>query len=168
VPDWASPDLETHLATLLDHLRAAGGGRLRRTDGPALPLPYRRWSAETLKAATGPGRRAGDILPDLVDSPGPGGPDGHLGRRPAPGGRLAPLRQDGQGTGDAQPRCQFEVPPAGRSLDDVRSGLNQEWPHPGPNTHKAPSRRRRAPAAQGVHSPHEQTIRPLDRVTAPT
>jgi hypothetical protein len=146
--------LETRLATLVDHLRAAGAFAVWM--GP--PLPYRRWSAETLKAATGPGRRAGDILPDcrtwwtrpdLVDPLGASVAD----RLRAGGGRRC--GEDGQGTGDAQPCCLFEVPPAGRSLDDVRSGLNQEWPHPGPNTHKAPSRRRRAPAAQAVHSPHE-------------
>lgn len=66
VVDWADPRLPHLLQPLLDHLRSAGAFAVRM--GP--PLPYRRWHAATLKEAVGPGRRVGDVLPDLVDPVG--------------------------------------------------------------------------------------------------
>lgn len=117
VMDWAAPGSGERLTALLDHLRAAGAFAVRM--GP--PLAYRRWSAGTLKSAVGPGRRLGDVLPDLVDP---------LGAAVADRLREAGWRRCGeesQSGGDAQPRCLFEVPLGGRSLDDVWAGLNQEW-----------------------------------------
>ncbi|MCX5277748.1 lipid II:glycine glycyltransferase FemX [Streptomyces virginiae] len=114
--DWADPRLTDMLQLLLDHLRSAGAFAVRM--GP--PLPYRRWHASTLKTAVGPGRRVEDVVPDLVDPVGA-----------AVGDRLrtAGWRRCGEegGAGDAQPRYLFEVPLAGRSTDDLWSGLNQEW-----------------------------------------
>ncbi|MEU0170557.1 peptidoglycan bridge formation glycyltransferase FemA/FemB family protein [Streptomyces iakyrus] len=117
VLDWAAPGLGDRLATLLDHLRDAGAFTVRM--GP--PLSYRRWSAGTLKSAVGPGRRLADVLPDMVDPLGAAVAD----RLRESGWQRC--GEDGQGGGDAQPRHVFEIPLEGRSLDDVWSGLNQEW-----------------------------------------
>ncbi|MFF0447381.1 lipid II:glycine glycyltransferase FemX [Streptomyces sp. NPDC004609] len=111
VIDWASPELDSWLAPLLRHLRLAGAFAVRM--GP--PLSLRRWGAKTLKAVVGPGRRIGDAVPDRVDPLG-----ATIAER---------LRETGwrRCDSDAQPRHGFEVPLAGRSLDDVWSGFNQEW-----------------------------------------
>ncbi|MEV6007626.1 peptidoglycan bridge formation glycyltransferase FemA/FemB family protein [Streptomyces sp. NPDC051976] len=114
--DWADPQLDRWLEPLLDHLRGTGAFAVRM--GP--PLAYRRWTARTLKDAAGPGRRVADVLPDLVEPLGAAVSD----RLRDAGWRRC--GEDGQG-GDAQPRLVFEVPLAGRSLDDLWTGLNQEW-----------------------------------------
>lgn len=114
--NWAEAGLTRLLEPLLEHLRSAGAFAVRM--GP--PLPYKRWSARTLKAAVGPGRRIDDVLPDLVHPAGAAVAD-RL--------RSAGWRRCGEegGLPDAQPRYLFEVPLAGRSLDDLWSGFNQEW-----------------------------------------
>lgn len=116
VLDWSAPDLDRWLDPLLDHLRGTGAFAVRM--GP--PLPYRRWSAHTLKGAVAPGRRMGDVLPDLVDP---------LGAAVADRLREAGWRRGGEDgyNGDAQPRLIFEIPLAGRGRDDLWTGLNQEW-----------------------------------------
>lgn len=116
VVDWADPRLPHLLQPLLDHLRSAGAFAVRM--GP--PLPYRRWNAATLKEAVGPGRRVGDVLPDLVDPVGAAVAD----RLRAAGWRRCGEEGD---SGDAQPRYLFEVPLVSRGLDDLWAGLNQEW-----------------------------------------
>ncbi|MDT0345220.1 peptidoglycan bridge formation glycyltransferase FemA/FemB family protein [Streptomyces sp. DSM 44938] len=117
VIDWSAPDLDRWLAPLLDRLRQAGAFAVRL--GP--PLAYRRWHAATLKAATGPGRKVGDVLPDLVEP---------LGAAVADRLRNAGWRRcgdDGGAAGDAQPRFVFEIPLAGRSPEALWAGLSQEW-----------------------------------------
>ncbi len=112
VLDWSAPDLaERWLAPLCAWLGERGAFTVRI--GP--PLPYRRWSAGTLKQAVGHGRRVRDVLPDRVEPLGAAVADrlGEAGWRRC---------QD-----DAQPRFVLEVPLAGRSLDDLWTGLNQEW-----------------------------------------
>jgi lipid II:glycine glycyltransferase (peptidoglycan interpeptide bridge formation enzyme) len=111
VLNWATPDLGTWLEPLLEHLGKAGAFAVRM--GP--PLTYRRWSADTLKAAVGPGLRVGHVVPDLV--------------YPVGASVAEQLREAGwhRCKDDAQPRYVFEVPLAGRSLDEVWSGFNQEW-----------------------------------------
>ncbi len=117
VIDWTEAHLDRWLSPLLEHVASAGAFAIRM--GP--PLMLRRWNSSTLKAAAGPGMRLGDVLPDRVE------PLGHavyerlniLGWRRREGGRLE--------GGDAQPRFQFLVPLAGRSLDEVWTGFNQEW-----------------------------------------
>ncbi|MFE5934170.1 lipid II:glycine glycyltransferase FemX [Streptomyces sp. NPDC056470] len=116
VLDWADPALMDVLQLLLDHLRAAGAFAVRM--GP--PLAYRRWNGATLKAAVGPGRRVGDVLPDVVEPVGAAVAD----RLRAAGWRRC---GDDGGAGDAQPRYLFELPLVGRSTEDLWSGLNQEW-----------------------------------------
>jgi lipid II:glycine glycyltransferase (peptidoglycan interpeptide bridge formation enzyme) len=116
VIDWSAPGLDGWLDPLLERLRGTGAFAVRM--GP--PLPYRRWRARTLKAARGPGRRVGDVLPDLVEPLGAAVAD----RLRAAGWRRCGDDENGQ---DAQPRLIFEVPLAGRSRDDLWAGLNQEW-----------------------------------------
>ncbi|WP_327718319.1 peptidoglycan bridge formation glycyltransferase FemA/FemB family protein [Streptomyces sp. NBC_00490] len=123
VADWNDPDVDGWLGPLLQHLRGAGAFAVRIGPSPA----YRRWDAARLKALTGPGRRLGDVLASEVDP---------LGTAVAERLRARGWRRcggdgtGGEGTGGdggAQPRHVFHVPLAGRSTEDLWSGLNQEW-----------------------------------------
>ena len=118
VADWTDPGIDGWLGPLLEHLRSAGAFAVRIGPSPA----YRRWDAALLKPLTGPGRRLGDVLASEVDP---------LGTAVAERLRARGWRRcggDGTGTdGDAQPRHVFHVPLAGRTTEDLWSGLNQEW-----------------------------------------
>jgi lipid II:glycine glycyltransferase (peptidoglycan interpeptide bridge formation enzyme) len=115
VADWADPGIDDWLDPLLRHLRAAGAFAVRIGPSPA----YRSWSAARLKAATGPGRRLSDVLASEVDPLGTAVAE----RLRARGWQ----RCGGEEDGDAQPRHVFRVPLAGRTQEDLWSGLNQEW-----------------------------------------
>ncbi|MGW7285583.1 lipid II:glycine glycyltransferase FemX [Streptomyces sp. NPDC054847] len=115
VADWADPGIDAWLDPLLRHLRAAGAFAVRIGPSPA----YRSWSAAGLKAATGPGRRLSDVLATEVDPLGTAVAE----RLRARGWK----RCGGEDDGDAQPRHVFRVPLAGRTQEDLWSGLNQEW-----------------------------------------
>ena len=133
VADWNDPDVDDWFGPLLEHLRRAGAFAVRIGPSPA----YRRWDAALLKPLTGPGRRLGDVLASEVDPLGTAvaerlrargwrrcGGDGTGGSGTRGGGT------GGGGTGgdgDAQPRHVFQVPLAGRTTEDLWSGLNQEW-----------------------------------------
>ncbi|MFG2292453.1 lipid II:glycine glycyltransferase FemX [Streptomyces sp. NPDC048603] len=115
VADWSDPDIDRWLTPLLRHLRAAGAFAVRIGPAPA----YRRWDAAAAKSGTGPGRQISDVLASEVDPLGTAVAD-----------RLRTRgwhRCGGEDDGDAQPRHVFRVPLAGRTLDDLWSGLNQEW-----------------------------------------
>ncbi len=127
VADWNDLDVDDWLGPLLEHLRRAGAFAVRIGPSPA----YRRWDAALLKPLTGPGRRLGDVLASEVDPLGTAvaerlrargwrrcGGDGTGGN--GTGGGTG-------GDGDAQPRHVFQVPLAGRTTEDLWSGLNQEW-----------------------------------------
>ncbi|MFJ8085739.1 lipid II:glycine glycyltransferase FemX [Streptomyces sp. NPDC096205] len=118
VADWTDPDMDGWLTPLLDHLRRTGAFAVRIGPSPA----YRRWDAALLKPLTGPGRRLGDVLASEVDP---------LGTAVAERLRARGWRRcggDGSGDdGDAQPRHVFRVPLAGRTTEQLWSGLNQEW-----------------------------------------
>lgn len=118
VADWSDPELDRWLTPLLGHLRESGAFAVRIGPSPA----YRRWSAARLKSSTGSGRNLGDVLASEVDP---------LGTAVAERLRARDWRRcggDGAGAdGDAQPRHVFHVPLAGRSAEDLWSGLNQEW-----------------------------------------
>ncbi|WP_430542130.1 lipid II:glycine glycyltransferase FemX [Streptomyces roseofulvus] len=117
VADWADPGLDRWLDPLLAHLKASGAFAVRIGPGPA----HRRWTAATVKAATGPGRRLGDVLADEVDP---------LGTAVAERLRARGWKRcggDSEDGADAQPRHVFQVPLTGRTPDDLWSGLNQEW-----------------------------------------
>ncbi|GGS62417.1 peptidoglycan bridge formation glycyltransferase FemA/FemB family protein [Streptomyces griseoviridis] len=120
VIDWAAADLEQWLEPMLAHLERRGAFSVRM--GP--PVVTRRWSADAVKAAIADPRaaRLADVEATAQD------PDGlrvvdrlrRAGwRRTEPGGA------DGFAAG--QPRYVFQVPLAGRSLDEIRQGLNQQW-----------------------------------------
>ncbi|MCX4735792.1 peptidoglycan bridge formation glycyltransferase FemA/FemB family protein [Streptomyces sp. NBC_01363] len=116
VADWSDPDIDGWLGPLVAHLRRAGAFAVRIGPSPA----YRRWDTGRLKAATGPGRKVSDVLATEVDPLGAAVAD----RLRARGWR----RCGGDGEdADAQPRHVFHVPLAGRTPDQLWSGLNQEW-----------------------------------------
>ncbi|GHH31460.1 lipid II:glycine glycyltransferase FemX [Streptomyces lanatus] len=117
VADWSDPDVDGWLGPLLEHLRRAGAFAVRIGPSPA----YRCWDAALLKPLAGPGRRLGDVLASEVDP---------LGTAVAERLRARGWRRcgdDKDGDADAQPRHVFHVPLAGRSTEDLWSGLNQEW-----------------------------------------
>jgi lipid II:glycine glycyltransferase (peptidoglycan interpeptide bridge formation enzyme) len=120
VIDWYAPDLESWLTPLAGHLKAKGAFAVKM--GP--PVVVRRWNADTVKAAIAdPGaRRLGDVEPTAQDSSAAALADRLRGM----GWRRTDAdREDGFSAG--QPRYAFQVPLAGRSLDDIHRGLNQQW-----------------------------------------
>ncbi|MFF2022544.1 lipid II:glycine glycyltransferase FemX [Streptomyces sp. NPDC058171] len=130
VVDWAAPDVDAWLDPLLDHLRAAGAFAVRIGPSPA----HRRWTARTLKTRTGPGAHLTDVLDCAVDPLGTVVAERLRARgwhrcgdpvRGAKGGPGAAAVAGGDG--DAQPRYVFQLPLAGRTPDELWSGLNQEW-----------------------------------------
>jgi lipid II:glycine glycyltransferase (peptidoglycan interpeptide bridge formation enzyme) len=120
VADWSDPGLDGWLTPMLRHLKAAGAFAVRIGPSPT----FRRWNAATLKAHTGPGRRLADVLADEVDPLGTAVAE----RLRARGWRRCGGDSTGESDGaDAQPRHVYQVPLAGRTTDDLWSGLNQEW-----------------------------------------
>ncbi|MGX2994660.1 lipid II:glycine glycyltransferase FemX [Streptomyces sp. JNUCC 64] len=118
VADWADPDVDSWLTPLLGRLREEGAFAVRIGPSPA----HRSWTAPTLKARTGPGARLGDVLDCAVDP---------LGTVVAERLRARGWHRCGEGgaggDGDAQPRHVFRLPLAGRTPEQLWSGLNQEW-----------------------------------------
>lgn len=115
VADWDDPGIDGWLDPLLRHLRASGVFAVRIGPSPA----YRRWTGARLKSSTGPGRRLSDVLASEVDPLGTAVAE----RLRARGWK----RCGGEDDEDAQPRHVFRIPLAGRTADDLWSGLNQEW-----------------------------------------
>ncbi|MEZ5117455.1 MAG: peptidoglycan bridge formation glycyltransferase FemA/FemB family protein [Candidatus Nanopelagicales bacterium] len=112
-------DLEDWLLPLLKHCRGRGAFQVKM--GPQVVV--RRWDAATLKdaIAAGGSTRLRNVPPDRQDE-----------RGVAVAERLASLGwtqkpSEGAGFGDVQPRYVFQLPLAGRSLDDVFAGFNQLW-----------------------------------------
>jgi lipid II:glycine glycyltransferase (peptidoglycan interpeptide bridge formation enzyme) len=120
--DWATvaslADLRGLLDPMLAHLRRRKAFGVRM--GPLVVT--RRWSAETIKAAVagGAATRLGDLPPDAVD------PDAvRIGEMLTSLGWLPPSAAAGFTAG--QPQYVFQVPLAGRTLDEVAAGFNQLW-----------------------------------------
>ena len=121
--DWLGERLPSHTLTdwltpLISHAQARGAFQIKI--GP--PVALRRWDAETLKAAiAGDPRpaRIGDVAADWASSSGVAATlfDGRWQQEPS----------IGAGFGDVQPRYVFQVPLAGRTLDEVMAGFNQLW-----------------------------------------
>ncbi|MBU6532603.1 lipid II:glycine glycyltransferase FemX [Streptomyces sp. NPDC057245] len=120
VVDWGARDLERWLRPMLAHLRERGAFSVRM--GP--PVVARRWSPEAVKAAVADpaAHRLGDV-PATAREPGADDVAEELRRlgwrRTESGG------EDGFAAG--QPRYVCQVPLAGRSLEEIRSGFNQQW-----------------------------------------
>ncbi len=117
--------LDEWLGPLLDHCRSEGAFQVKM--GP--PVALRRWNADTVKAAmaersggatTAP-RHLSEVLADWHSSAG-----AKAVERLSASGWTQP-RATGAGFGDVQPRYVFQVPLAGRTLDDVFAGFNQLW-----------------------------------------
>ncbi|MGW4921709.1 lipid II:glycine glycyltransferase FemX [Streptomyces parvulus] len=120
VVDWDAADLAGLLEPMLAHLRSRGAFSVKM--GP--PVVARRWSADAVKAAIADpsAHRLGDVEPTVREA----GADGIAERLRRMGWRRAEAgAEDGFAAG--QPRHVCQVPLAGRSLEDLRSGLNQQW-----------------------------------------
>ncbi|MFJ9615004.1 lipid II:glycine glycyltransferase FemX [Streptomyces noursei] len=120
VIDWAAPDLERWLEPMLAYVKGRGAFSVKM--GP--PVVARRWSAEAVKAAIADpqARRLRDVEAtahepralDIADRLR------RLGWQQAePGGE--------NGFAVGQPRYVFQVPFAGRPLEEVQRSLNQQW-----------------------------------------
>ncbi|MCG7210501.1 lipid II:glycine glycyltransferase FemX [Streptomyces arenae] len=120
VIDWGDPRLERWLDPLLAYLKGRGAFTVRM--GP--PVVVRRWSAEAVKEAIADPavRRLRDAEPTSYE-PGAAG----LAERLRRTGWRQPEEHGTAGFAAGQPRYVFQVPFAGRSLDDIRCGLNQQW-----------------------------------------
>ncbi|NUR29394.1 MAG: peptidoglycan bridge formation glycyltransferase FemA/FemB family protein [Catenulispora sp.] len=117
--DWGHGDLERWLEPLLAHLRRRRVFTV--TMGP--PVVHRGWHAKTVKRAMAGGTaiRVDDVPPDFTNHAGIGVADQlhSLG--------WAPTRSAAVSRGGVQPGLVFEVPLAGRSLDQLWSGFSQSW-----------------------------------------
>ncbi|MGW0812038.1 lipid II:glycine glycyltransferase FemX [Streptomyces viridiviolaceus] len=120
VIDWDAADLEGWLRPMLAYLKRRGAFSVRM--GP--PVVTRRWSAEAVKAAiSDPGaRRLGDVRA-TTQEPGAAEIAGRLRRM---GWQQADAGgEDGFAAG--QPRYVCQVTLAGRSLEQIEGGFNQQW-----------------------------------------
>ncbi|MFF4118479.1 lipid II:glycine glycyltransferase FemX [Streptomyces sp. NPDC001714] len=118
--DWHDPELERWLDPLLAYLKGRGAFAVKM--GP--PVAVRRWSAEAVKEAIADpaARRLGDTEPTSYDAHGTGLAE----RLRRTGWRRAEAGGE-EGFAAGQPRYVFQVPFAGRSLEDIQRGLNQQW-----------------------------------------
>ena len=118
--------LEAWLTPLLAHCRDRGAFQVKM--GP--PVALRRWEAGTIKdamalwngddQASAP-RRLSEVLADWHSA------SGALVVERLRASGWTQQQATGAGFGDVQPRYVFQVPLAGRSLDDVFAGFNQLW-----------------------------------------
>lgn len=118
VIDWARYPAATITTPLLAHLRGRKVFSVKM--GP--PVEARRWRAATLKAgiADEAAHRLTDLVPDAVS-------DTAQDVAAALAAQGWSRHDAGAGFGDYQPRYVFQVPLAGRTLDEVFGGFNQLW-----------------------------------------
>ncbi|MDT0484093.1 lipid II:glycine glycyltransferase FemX [Streptomyces doebereineriae] len=120
VIDWTAADLERWLEPMLTYLKGQGAFSVKM--GP--PVVARRWSAEAVKAAIAdPQARHLREVETTAHEPRAVDLADRLRRmgwqQTEPGG------EDGFAAG--QPRYVFQVPFAGRSLEEIQSDFNQQW-----------------------------------------
>jgi lipid II:glycine glycyltransferase (peptidoglycan interpeptide bridge formation enzyme) len=121
VIDWHDPDLaERWLRPMVAHLKSRGAFTVKM--GP--PVVARRWSADTVKTAIADpaARRLGEVTATSYE---PGAAEIAERLRGMGWQRTEPGGEDGFAAG--QPRYVFQVPFAGRSLEEIHKGLNQQW-----------------------------------------
>jgi lipid II:glycine glycyltransferase (peptidoglycan interpeptide bridge formation enzyme) len=120
VIDWHAADLDRWLDPMLAHLKSQGAFTVKM--GP--PVVVRRWSADAVKAAIADpdARRLRDAEPTSCE---PRAYEIADRLRRAGWQQTEPGGEDGFAAG--QPRYVFQVPFAGRSLDEIHRGLNQQW-----------------------------------------
>ncbi|WP_042371410.1 lipid II:glycine glycyltransferase FemX [Streptacidiphilus neutrinimicus] len=120
VIDWSAPDLDAWLRPMLSHLKDQGAFSVKM--GP--PVVARRWSADAVKAAIADpqARRLRDVEADEHE---PGAFD--IADRLRTMGWQQTEPGDEEGFAAGQPRYVFQVPFAGRSLEEVSQNLNQQW-----------------------------------------
>ncbi|MFG3072877.1 lipid II:glycine glycyltransferase FemX [Streptomyces sp. NPDC048225] len=120
VIDWSAEDLGRWLEPLTTYLRGRGAFTVRM--GP--PVVARRWSADAVKAAIAdPGaRRLGDVEATVHEP----GADAIAERLRSMGWRRTGTGGE-EGFAAGQPRYVCQVPLAGRSLEQVQGGFNQQW-----------------------------------------
>ncbi|WBQ05576.1 lipid II:glycine glycyltransferase FemX [Kribbella sp. CA-293567] len=118
VIDWDAIDLGRYLRPLAAHTAEQGAFGLRM--GP--PVPTRRWSAKTIKDAIAGGQqpKLGDVRPDVIE---PSGATVSAQLRAL--GWKAP--KTGEGFAAGQPQFVFQVPLAGKTPEDLLTGMNQQW-----------------------------------------
>ncbi|WP_020386810.1 lipid II:glycine glycyltransferase FemX [Kribbella catacumbae] len=118
VIDWDAIDLGRYLRPLAAHTQEQGAFGLRM--GP--PVPTRRWTAKTIKDAIASGQqpKLGDVRPDVIEPSGAtvSAQLRALGWKPP---------RVGEGFAAGQPQFVFQVPLAGRTEDDLLTGMNQQW-----------------------------------------
>lgn len=120
VIDWDTPDLERWLEPMLTYLKSQGAFSVKM--GP--PVVTRRWSAEAVKAAIAdPQARQLRDAKATTEEPAAFEVADRLRRMGWQ--RTDSGHEDGFAAG--QPRYVFQVPFAGRSLEDIQHGLNQQW-----------------------------------------
>ena len=119
VLDWESIDLAEWLEPMIEYLGEQGAFAVKM--GPQVTL--RSWGADTIKRAIagGQAQRLRDVRADHTNIRGM-----EIAHQLRAMGWLQEESEDA-GFGDFQPRYVFQVPLAGRSIDDVHSGFNQLW-----------------------------------------
>jgi lipid II:glycine glycyltransferase (peptidoglycan interpeptide bridge formation enzyme) len=116
--DWSAGDLAAWLTPLAAHLKSQGAFGIRM--GP--PVVVRRWNAATIKAAI-----ADPVLTSLSDVPADVSDDAALAvRNTLTKLGWKELATEG-GFSAGQPKFNFQIPLAGRTEDDVLTGMNQLW-----------------------------------------
>src|SRR3954454_6562339 len=120
VIDWAAPDLEQWLAPRLTSLKKQGPFSVKR----APRVVARRWSAEAVKAAIADPQagRLGDVEATVHE---PHAVDLADRLRRMGWQQSEPGSEDGFAAG--QPRYVFQLPFAGRTLEELQRGFNQQW-----------------------------------------
>lgn len=117
--DWAERSVDEVTAPLLHFLKSRRVFAVKM--GPQIIA--RRWTAKTLKQAMAEGvvQRVSEVAPDETST---------VATRWVDGLQAAGWQREeghGAGFGDLQPRYVFQVPLAGRSVDEVFAGFNQLW-----------------------------------------
>ncbi|KWW97842.1 peptidoglycan bridge formation protein FemAB [Carbonactinospora thermoautotrophica] len=119
VIDWERGDVRDWLDPMIEHLKKRGAFAVKM--GP--PIVTRKWEADTIKKAIRDksAKRLRDVPADYTNP-----------RALEVAGQLRAMGwlqddTDDTGFGDVQPRYVFQVPLAGRSIEEIHADMNQLW-----------------------------------------